>query len=150
MGTTLCILLIVDMQYFSFSVGDSRIYLHDGKKLSQITKDHTFVQREIDNGRMTEEEAEKSPNRSVLLQCVGAAPFIQPDFTTGFLEEDTVFIICSDGFRHVVTVKEIQKAAAPKALSSEKKMEGRLKRMVETIKKRKEEDNISAIWIKAF
>lgn len=48
-----------------------------------MTKDQTFIQREMDMGRMTPEEARKDSRRNVLLQCVGASDFINPEFLTG-------------------------------------------------------------------
>lgn len=150
LGTTISLLLIIDRQYYILNVGDTRVYLHDGEKLQQITRDHTWIQNEIDSGRLTEAEAENSPDRSVLLQCVGASDILHPDFMTGRVEEETVFLVCSDGFRHVLTKEELEKEVNPQSFVSERKMEDRLKNMVKTIKARKEEDNISAILIKTL
>lgn len=150
LGTTIGLLLIIENQYYVFHVGDTRVYLHNGETLVNLTKDHTLVQREIDDGRMTEEEAEASPDRSVLLQCVGASPNLEPDFFTDYMKRDTSFIVCSDGFRHMLTHGELWQRTAPEKLLSEREMEAELKDMVKAIKTRKEDDNISAVLIKAF
>ncbi|MED9904109.1 MAG: PP2C family serine/threonine-protein phosphatase [Lachnospiraceae bacterium] len=150
LGTTVSILLLTEEEYFIFYVGDTRIYLHDGMNLRLLSKDHTYVQQEIDNGRMTEEEAENSSERSVLLQCVGASAKLEPDYISGRISAKSVFLVCSDGFRHVLSKKELQKALSPKGFASEKKMEDRLRTLVKTIKQRGEEDNISAVLMYAL
>ncbi len=150
LGTTVSALLVVDCEYYIVNVGDSRVYLHDGEKILQKTKDHTYVQQEIDAGRMTEEQAEQSPRRSVLLQCVGAAARPRPDFFTDRIYKQTIFLLCSDGFRHVLQKSELEKALNVKKLGTERHMQDVLHQLVKTIKKRKEEDNISAIILKVF
>lgn len=79
LGTTLVMMLMCDEKYYIMNIGDSRVYRYTDATYI-LTKDHTLVQREIDMGRMTEEEAKNHPKRNVLLQCIGASPFIQPDF----------------------------------------------------------------------
>lgn len=150
LGTTLAVLLTIEEKFYIFYVGDTRVYLNDGREMRQLTKDHTFVQMEIDKGNMTEEEAENSPSRSVLLQCVGASAKIEPAFITGVIEKGSTFLICSDGFRHVLTKEELFTNSNPEVLVSEQMMEDNLKYLTEVIKIRKEEDNISAILVKAF
>ena len=82
MGTTAAVLLLAQHRYFILNIGDSRVYeLTD--RVWQMTKDQTFIQREMDMGRMTPEEARKDSRRNVLLQCVGASDFINPEFLTG-------------------------------------------------------------------
>lgn len=72
MGTTATVLLMAEGKYYTMNVGDSRVYKIDGQGMTQLTKDQTFVQKEIDAGRMTPDEARVHPQRNVLLQCVGA------------------------------------------------------------------------------
>lgn len=150
LGTTLAVLLILDDKYYIFYVGDTRVYLTDIQEMKQLTKDHTYVQMEMDKGNMTEEEAENSPSRSVLLQCVGAGMKVEPTYITGTITEKSTFLVCSDGFRHVVTKEELFANTNPEVLISEQMMEENLKYLTEVIKARKEEDNISAILVKAF
>lgn len=148
MGTTVSILLLIAPHYYTFHVGDTRVYLNDGQCLYQLTKDHTYVQQEIDRGRMTAEEAEYSPKRSVLLQCVGAGVEMAPGFCKGQIQSNNLFLICSDGFRHVLSAEELLWETNPYGFHSEQAMTDRLHSMVQTVKARKEEDNISAILIK--
>lgn len=78
LGTTVVALLVTDMRYYLMNVGDSRAYLVNDK-LIQLTKDQTFVGREIELGHMTIEQAKTDPRRNVLLQCVGASEIVNPD-----------------------------------------------------------------------
>ncbi|MCR4950677.1 MAG: serine/threonine-protein phosphatase, partial [Solobacterium sp.] len=68
-GTTVSAILMIDQAYYIMQVGDSRIYLISDQTW-QLTKDQTVVQKEIDEGRMTVEQAMTDPQRNVLLQCV--------------------------------------------------------------------------------
>ena len=63
MGTTVALLLMAEGKYYTMNVGDSRVYRINGGNLLQLTKDQTFVQKEIDQGRMTPEEARNHPQR---------------------------------------------------------------------------------------
>ena len=97
MGTTLTVLLLEeDIAHFSH-VGDSRLYLYRGKNLRRLTRDHTVVQNEIDAGRLTPELARIVPNKNVLTQSIGSNVTIDPDTATRHVEEEDVFMICSDG-----------------------------------------------------
>lgn len=146
-GTTLAALLLVEGQYYIANVGDSRVYLLR-ENMETLTKDQTFVQREVDEGRMTVEEAAVHPQKNVLLQCVGASPVVVPDFYEGAYEKGDVFMLCSDGFRHVITQEEFFKILAPKNLTTEKSMKDAAIYCTELNKQRKENDNISVIITK--
>lgn len=146
-GTTLAALLLVDGYYYIVNVGDSRVYLLRDN-MESITKDQTFVQREVDEGRLTPEEAAVHPQKNVLLQCVGASPVVVPDFYEGTYKEGDVFMLCSDGFRHVITQEEFLKILNPKSLTTEKEMKDAATYCTELNKQRKENDNISVIIIK--
>ena len=97
MGTTLTVLLLEeDIAHFSH-VGDSRLYLFRGGNLRRLTRDHTVVQNEIDAGRLTPELARIVPNKNVLTQSIGSNFTIDPDTATRHVEEEDIFMICSDG-----------------------------------------------------
>ncbi len=148
LGTTLTAMLVVKNQYLIAHVGDSRVYVLD-HQITQITKDQTFVAREIQAGHMTPEEAKKDPRRNMLLQCVGASKKVIPDFIRGTIEPDTVYLFCSDGFRHVVTEQEIFDRLNPASVTNPKDTEQICRDLVEIIKSRNERDNISVALIKS-
>lgn len=149
MGTTVVTLLISGGNYYIMNVGDSRAYLCTSQGLTQITEDQTFVNREIKRGNMTPEQAKTDPRRSVLLQCVGASQFIEPDFFMGNANKGDVFMLCSDGFRHEVTFEEIEKGFHPDKLNSEQDIEKSEFELTELNKQRLENDNITVLAVKS-
>ncbi|CAN5226309.1 protein phosphatase 2C domain-containing protein [soil metagenome] len=109
MGTTVSGLLRVDDHIAIAHIGDSRIYLFRNGVLEQITADHTFVQRLVDSGRITAEEAAVHPRRSVLMRVLGdvdASPEI--DTTVMKTQPGDRWLICSDGLSSFVSEEKIQ------------------------------------------
>ncbi|MEN9753030.1 MAG: hypothetical protein RL670_721, partial [Actinomycetota bacterium] len=103
MGTTFSGLMLHDSKLVMAHIGDSRIYRRRGKTIKQITSDHTFVQRLLDLGRITEEEALIHPRRSVLMRVLGdvsEAPEI--DFEVLDTKPGDRWLLCSDGLSGVV------------------------------------------------
>ena len=84
----------------------------------------------------------------MLLQCVGASQVVIPDFYQGEYQKDEVFILCSDGFRHLITDEEFVKILNPRLLTDEKSMRDAAIYCTELNKQRKESDNISVVIIK--
>lgn len=147
MGTTIVALLIINDNYYIMNVGDSRAYVITDQ-LYQLTKDQTFVQCELDAGRITEEQAKCHPQRNVLLQCIGASEVVNPDFYEGPVYPDSVFVLCSDGFRHIITPEEIYEQLNPSVLVSESVMKENAVWLTELNKQRREVDNISVAVIR--
>ena len=103
LGTTVSAMLRVGRQVVIAHIGDSRIYLLREGNLSQVTVDHTFVQRLIDSGRITEEEAHDHPRRSVLMRVLGDVD-ASPEIDTVVLDvaQGDRWMLCSDGLTGVV------------------------------------------------
>lgn len=149
MGTTLNAVLFLKGKYYIINIGDSRAYMiSDG--LYQLTKDQSYVQREVDLGHITPEEAAVHPRRNVLLQCVGASPIITPDYYTGDCESGQVFLQCSDGFRHVISPEEIFQYLNCSVLPDEKTMLDNAVYLTELNKSRRETDNITVLLVKVI
>ena len=146
LGTTVEAVLFYEKRYYVFHIGDCRVYKKEGI-LQQITKDQTYIQQEMDYGRMTLEEAIKDPKRNMLLQCVGAGNYLAPDFIQGELAPEQGFLICSDGFRHVISTGEIAEGMRLPSSHHEDLMRKRLEGLTELCKQRGEKDNITSIWI---
>ena len=144
LGTTITAILLHGTRYYTVHVGDSRIY-KISNRVGMLTKDQTVVEREIDAGRLAPEQAEFDPRRSVLLQCVGASKSVVPDMAEGTIDKKSVYLVCSDGFRHQITDEELMEF---ERADSEKAMRDVCVRLTELIKKRKETDNISVIVIR--
>ncbi len=147
LGTTVAGILICGDDYYVINVGDSRVYLLQ-KEIKRLTKDQSFVQMEVDAGRMTSEEAMKDARRNMLLQCVGASKYIEPEFRFGHTNSDTVYMLCSDGFRHTLKEQEMFHYLNPKRLMTERDMLENSTYLTEVNKLRQEQDNISVVLIK--
>lgn len=149
LGTTVVALLLSGNMYYIINVGDSRVYeLTD--RVYCLTKDQTVIQREIDLGNLTPEEAKRDPRRNVLLQCVGASSVIDPEFVFGEAYSGSNFLLCSDGFRHVISDEEMFEKLGPASSGSEGEMEANLRELVELDKRRREEDNISGVLVRVM
>lgn len=147
LGTTFSGVLIIEEQYVIVHVGDSRIY-QITEKLEQLTEDQTFIQREIKRGNMTLEQAKVDSRKNLLLQCVGASREVTPEIKTGDVNKNTVFMLCSDGFRHVLTEAEIYHNLSPNTLTDKSIMEYNSRQLIDLVKSRNEKDNITVGLIK--
>lgn len=109
MGTTVSGIVRVDDHIAMAHIGDSRIYLHRDGVLKQITADHTFVQRLVDSGRITPEEAAVHPRRSVLMRVLGDVD-ASPEIDTAVMKTlpGDRWLICSDGLSSYVSEDKIQ------------------------------------------
>ena len=148
LGTTVSAILMFRDKYYIVHVGDSRIYQLTGRAVYQLTDDQTLMAREIAAGRITPEQAKTDPRRSVLLQCVGASEVVKPDFTSGLIMPNSVYMLCSDGFRHQITEEEMVSKIGPEATPDENKMRQGCVFLTELVKKRKETDNITVGLLK--
>ncbi len=108
MGTTLSGMVRVGDKVVVAHIGDSRIYLLRDGVLEQITADHTFVQRLVDSGRITPEEATVHPRRSVLMRVLGDVD-VEPEIDTHVLDTQPGdrWLLCSDGLSGYVAEREI-------------------------------------------
>jgi protein phosphatase len=111
MGTTVSALIMVDDYAVIAHIGDSRIYLFRDGALTQITTDHTFVQRLVDSGRITPEEARYHPRRSVLMRVLGDMD-PDPEIDTFIMptQPGDRWLLCSDGLSGVVDDAHTAKA----------------------------------------
>lgn len=149
LGTTLCAMLIIANEYLLVNIGDSRAYLiSDGAR--QLTKDQTFVQRELDRGTITPEQALTHPKRNMLLQCIGASRQTVPDMRSGSIRSGESYLLCTDGFRHFVTNEELfevfGRGDAPATVQS---IKDEIDKVIKLVMKRGEKDNITAVVIRA-
>lgn len=146
-GTTVEAVLLMKNQYYICHIGDCRTYVLSDT-IDQLTTDHTVVQREITEGRLTPQQAAKDPRQSLLLQCVGAGKVVKPDYLYGDIKPHQVFLLCCDGFRRRITGSEIKEIC--KYSTKEKKLHDALEEVTRLCKKRKETDNITGILISTF
>ncbi|ASK62854.1 hypothetical protein CFK37_12195 [Virgibacillus phasianinus] len=120
LGTTLSVLLFVGGKYLICHVGDSRIYrlskkiyestdndetfdLNQSKAFVQLTKDHSWAKMQVENGNMSEQEAENHEKAHILTQCMGIKGNVDPFVSMGTYTEDDHFFMCTDGLYALLT-----------------------------------------------
>src|SRR5256884_7358662 len=97
MGTTVTAVVLYDTRFLVGQVGDSRAYLYRDQKLMQLTKDHSYVQEQVDAGYLTPEQARSHPYSNVITRCVGANSDVMPDVYLGTVKPRDLFLLASDG-----------------------------------------------------
>ena len=108
MGTTASVMVLSDKGYLIGQIGDSRVYLLRDGGLTQITKDHSYVQEQVDAGLLTPEQARYHPYSNVITRCVGASDQVEADIYTGEVRVGDVFLLASDGLTGMVDDRRLQ------------------------------------------
>ncbi|MFL5877428.1 MAG: Stp1/IreP family PP2C-type Ser/Thr phosphatase [Solirubrobacteraceae bacterium] len=112
MGTTLTA-AYVDEDAVSFGhVGDSRAYLFRDAKLQQLTNDHSLVGEMVRRGKLTAEQAEEHPQRSIITRALGPEPAVEVDHMTTYARDGDVFLLCSDGLTSMLSDEQIERTLA--------------------------------------
>lgn len=101
MGTTCTVLYCIEGEYHILHIGDSRCYMKKGDDIKILTKDHTVIQRYKDRGKELPEHLAKK-HRSTLTRCIGVKDNIELDYVRGTYNEGDLFLVCSDGFWHLL------------------------------------------------
>ena len=141
MGTTLEICLIYNNRAFIGHVGDSRIYRIRKAFMRKLTQDHSYVQKLVKDGTITQEEAVHHPQKNMLMKALGCNAFVEPDvMVKGFLKDD-ILIMCSDGLSNLVPQEEMFERA-------KKNIEQATKDLVEIANNNGGYDNITVVVIK--
>jgi len=121
MGTTTTVAGVLGDTVYLCQVGDSRGYIVRNGVATQVTKDQSLVQRLIDAGELTAEEAEMSERRNIILQALGPEPQVKVDLTTHQLRRGDVLVLCSDGMSglmHSVDIARIVTENAPDLMAT--------------------------------
>lgn len=115
MGTTVSALVLAQGRYLIGQVGDSRVYLMRDGLLRQLTKDHSYVQEQVDAGFLTPEQARFHPYSNVITRCVGAGADVQPDVYVGEVRAGDTFLVASDGLTGMVDDRRISQLLLSRA-----------------------------------
>ena len=107
MGTTLVSALILQDEAFIAHVGDSRAYHICGKKITQITTDHSVVQQLVELGQITEEEAKVHPEKNMITRAVGVKQEVETDVSVVKLNKNSAILLCTDGLSNLVDKSEM-------------------------------------------
>jgi protein phosphatase len=143
MGTTTTVMVLFARRYLIGQVGDSRAYLLRRGALSQLTKDHSYVQEQVDAGLLTPDQARTHPYSNVITRCVGANEDVVPDVYFGLLEQGDVILLASDGLTGMLEDDQLAKI-----LESDATPEVWVSRMIAEANRRGGLDNITAIIVK--
>jgi len=108
MGTTATVMLLFPSRYLIGQVGDSRAYVLRNKRLHQITRDHSYVQEQVDAGLLTPEQARTHPYGNVITRCVGSNEEVVPDIYFGALEEGDIVLLASDGLTGMLEDQQLE------------------------------------------
>ncbi|MDD5018502.1 MAG: Stp1/IreP family PP2C-type Ser/Thr phosphatase [Eubacteriales bacterium] len=138
MGSTATVAVFHGDDALIGQVGDSRAYLFSGGVLSQITKDHSYVQMLIDTGYISHKEALLHPQRNIITRAVGIEPEVEADVYSVALKKEDCVLLCSDGLNAAVTDEDIADI-----LNGE--IESAADRLVDLALQRGGSDNISVI-----
>ncbi len=143
MGTTITSLILLPQRYLIGQVGDSRAYLLRGDQLLQITKDHSYVQEQVDLGLLTAEQARVHPYSNVITRCIGANAEVVPDLYFGNLRPGDVILLASDGLTGMLEDPHLSVI-----LSAEGGPQQWVDRLINEANRRGGLDNITAIVIR--
>lgn len=111
MGTTVTVAGVFGRDLYLAQIGDSRAYLVRGADAIQLTKDQSLMQRLVDAGELTEDEAEQSERRNIILQALGPDPRVKVDLTHQPIRRRDTLILCSDGLSSLVRREEFAQLA---------------------------------------
>ena len=140
MGTTTTAVGVLGDRFFLSQVGDSRAYLIRQGQAVQLTKDQSLMQRLVEAGELTEEEAAKSERRNIILQALGPDARVKVDLTHQEVRRGDILVLCSDGLSGSVKKEEIAEIA-----TRERDLQAACDRLIALANQRGGPDNITVI-----
>ena len=145
MGTTLVALLLPPAPATAViaHAGDSRCYLFRSGQLSLCTRDHSLVHEQMRIGAMTEEEAERSPLRSVITRAIGTQQSVTPDLDELETVPGDIFLLCTDGL-----TREIAEDDITRILASEPNLDSAAHRLVNAANEAGGRDNVTCLLVR--
>ena len=143
MGTTLTALYFDDEHLQLVHVGDSRAYRLRQSKLERLTTDHSWVSEQISAGTMSEDEAKESEFKHVITRSIGYERFVEVDASLLQIENEDVYLLCSDGLSNYVEDLELEN------IMNNTEAESLCEVLIDLAKSRGGDDNISVVVAKA-
>jgi protein phosphatase len=140
MGTTTTAAGVLNDHLYLTQVGDSRAYLIRGGEAHQITKDQSLMQRLVEAGELTEEEAAQSERRNIILQALGPDPKVKVDLTHQEVRRGDILVLCSDGLSGQVKKEEIAQV-----VSTTPELSAACDRLIALANERGGPDNITVV-----
>lgn len=145
MGTTASCLMLGTGRYVIGHIGDSRIYLLRDGSFRQVTKDHSYVQEQVDAGFLTPEQARYHPYSNVITRCVGANAAVEADVLNGEIKPGDIWLVASDGLTGMVEDPQLKKIMETKSTPG-----AMVNSMINEANKRGGLDNITAIVVQVL
>ena len=142
MGTTITVALVEDGAVAFGHVGDSRAYLIREEEIEQLTDDHSLVAELVRSGKLSPEEAETHPQRSVITRALGTDPDVDVDTFSVPAQPGDLFMICSDGLTSMVGDETILEVLSRRR----EDLDAAAKELVENANRRGGEDNITIVF----
>lgn len=143
MGTTTTALILLPRRFMIGQVGDSRAYMLRNGHFLQVTKDHSYVQEQVDLGLLTQEQARVHPYSNVITRCIGANADVVPDVYFGGLRVGDVLLLASDGLTGMLEDEQLHAI-----IISEGGPQVWVDRMISEANRRGGLDNITAIVVR--
>jgi len=144
MGTTLVIALFYDNKMMVAHIGDSRLYRMRGDEFSQVTKDHSLLQEQIDAGMLTKEQAKHSANKNLVTRALGIDPAVEAEIHEYDTLPGDIYLLCSDGLSDMVSDEDI--GMALQALGANLNLA--VQQLVQMANDNGGRDNVSVILVK--
>jgi len=141
MGTTTVALLLRNNKAYIANVGDSRVYQIRGKKINQITKDHSLVGEQIRAGLMSADDSRAQKLKNIITRSVGFQEDVDSDIDIRVVKKGDRYVLCSDGLSNMVEEEEIHDIVANNDL------DGATQRLIDIANERGGDDNITLIII---
>jgi protein phosphatase len=140
MGTTLTAALVTGREVAIGHVGDSRVYRFRDGELERLTQDHSLVEEFVRQGKLTPEEAENHPQRSIITRALGPEPEVEVETYTHAAREGDVYLLCSDGLTGMVPEKRIAEI-----LRESDSLDDAAHRLIDAANENGGKDNITAV-----
>ncbi|MGB7190275.1 MAG: Stp1/IreP family PP2C-type Ser/Thr phosphatase [Acidobacteriaceae bacterium] len=144
MGTTLVAIAVQGGSALIGHVGDSRCYLFRASRLTRQTDDHSLVDEQVRLGRMTEEDAERSPLKNVITRAIGTQPSVEAEITELVLEPGNILLLCSDGL-----TREVPEARIAAVLGESTSLQQKCQELIDAANQAGAHDNVTTILVRA-
>ena len=144
MGTTSVCAVVKGNEVHLANVGDSRAYVISDDEIRPVTKDHSYVQALVDEGKITQAEAREHPKKNIITKAVGISPSVEADKLKLTLDSDESLLLCCDGVIAHLTDEDIHKI-----INDSPDPQSACQKIVDTANERGGSDNISLIILSA-
>lgn len=147
LGTTLVLFFAYSDRWCSINVGDSRVYVSNGRSFRQLSRDHSLVEREIALGNLTRDQSYTHAQKNILLQCIGVGNLTQPHITEGLIAGNNLYLLCTDGLTHVHKLQDFERKFHGLILSEKAEITQLLETLVSDCRKEGENDDITVLVV---